>query len=132
MTVELLAYANRQKVAEALTERGYSVTRMTVNRWARGNEMPAIAVRLILEIFGHNPDTTNEPPPWARALEERLRLELRLNRALIEGDDSEETLGELERMRAELHGQAPGELPPDAIRPMASPRHPGSTRGSGR
>ena len=69
MTVELLAYANRQKVAEALTERGYSVTRMTVNRWAKGGEMPAIATRMILALFGHDPDTTKAAAPeWAAAL----------------------------------------------------------------
>jgi len=60
MTVELLAYANRQKIAEALTERGYSVTRMTVNRWAKGGEMPAIAARMILALFGH--DLGAHPP----------------------------------------------------------------------
>jgi hypothetical protein len=69
MTVELLAYANRQKVAEALTERGYSVTRMTVNRWAKGGEMPAIAARMILALFGHDLGTAKAAPPeWAERL----------------------------------------------------------------
>jgi hypothetical protein len=73
MAVELLAYANRQKVADALTEHGYAVTRMTVNRWARGGEMPGIAARMILELFGHSPDTTKQPPPeWARAMQSKL------------------------------------------------------------
>ena len=72
MAAELLTYANRQKVADALTERGYSVTRMTVNRWARGGEMPEIAARMILDLFGHTPETTKAPPPeWAGAMEQR-------------------------------------------------------------
>lgn len=73
MTVELLRYANRAKVAEALTSRGYEVTRMTVNRWARGNEMPVIAERMILALFGH--ETQNEPPPAGR-LETKLDMVL--------------------------------------------------------
>ncbi len=69
MSVELLRLANRQKVADALTAQGYSVTRMTVNRWAGGSEMPTIAARMICELFGHAPDTKEAPPPqWARGL----------------------------------------------------------------
>ena len=71
MAVSLLTYANRAKVAEALTEQGYEVSRMTVNRWAAGSEMPAVAARMIAELFGHDPDTTKEPPPWAEALATR-------------------------------------------------------------
>lgn len=62
MTVELLRYANREAVAQALTDGGYSVTRQTVNRWARGDEMPGIAERMILGLFGHDPDAAKEPP----------------------------------------------------------------------
>lgn len=84
MAAHLLTYANRQKVAEALTERGYSVTRMTVNRWARGGEMPEIAARMILDLFGHTPDTTKSPPPeWAGEMESRLTDELRANRKVF-------------------------------------------------
>ena len=61
MTTELLTYANRAKVAEALTAQGYEVTRMTVNRWARGGEMPRIAERMILALFGHEPDAPDRP-----------------------------------------------------------------------
>ncbi len=69
MSVELLRLANRQKVADALTAQGYSVTRMTVNRWAGGSEMPTIAARMICELFGHAPDTKETlPPQWARGL----------------------------------------------------------------
>ena len=80
MTVELLAYANRQKVAEALTDRGYSVTRMTVNRWARGGEMPGIAARMILELFRH----TETPLPQ---VEERLEsIEAKVDSVLARQD----------------------------------------------
>lgn len=58
---QLLAYANRAAVAAALSERGYEVSRVTVNRWAAGREMPGIAQRMILELFLHSPDTTKEP-----------------------------------------------------------------------
>lgn len=67
MAASLLTYANRQKVAEALTARGYPVSRMTVNRWARGSEMPGIAATMILELF-HSPNTAKRPPPWAEAI----------------------------------------------------------------
>ena len=73
MAMQVLRYANGQKVADALTSHGYSVTRMTVNRWARGGEMPGIARRMILHLFGHGPDVTKAPPPdWAREMEQRL------------------------------------------------------------
>ncbi len=68
MTVELLRYANRQKVADALTAQGYSVTRMTVNRWAGGSKMPTIAARMICELFGHHDTKEALPPQWARGL----------------------------------------------------------------
>lgn len=82
MAVSLLAYANREAVAKALTERGYSVTRNTVNRWARGSEMPDIAARMIAELFGHDPDTTNSPPAWAEGLANRTAL--RVIEALVD------------------------------------------------
>jgi hypothetical protein len=74
MAVALLAYANRARVAEALTAQGYPVTRVTVNRWANGADMPEIAARMILELFGHTPETTKEaaPPEWAERLFEKL------------------------------------------------------------
>jgi len=131
MVIDLLRYANRQKVADALTERGYRVHRVTVNRWAAGAEMPEIAARMILELFGHSPDKTKEPPPeWARAMEERIRLELRLNRALIESDESEETRQQIAQMQAELHGQTPGEQPPDEGHPREDPRPRGTPQGN--
>jgi hypothetical protein len=68
MALSLLKYANRAKVAEALTEQGYEVTRMTVNRWAAGSEMPEVAARMIAELFGHDPDTQKSAPAWAEAL----------------------------------------------------------------
>ena len=64
MTVELLRYANRAKVAEALTAQGYDVTRMTVNRWAAGGEMPGIAQRMILSLFGHNEESPDQSLDW--------------------------------------------------------------------
>ena len=69
MAVGLLTYANRAAVARALSERGYSVTKMTVNRWAAGAEMPEIAARMITELFGHD-KTPPEPPRWAEGLVE--------------------------------------------------------------
>ena len=71
MAVAVLTYANRAKVAEALTRGGYPVTRMTVNRWAAGAEMPAIAARMVIELFEHTPGTTKEaaPPIWAERLQ---------------------------------------------------------------
>lgn len=60
MAVSLLRYANRAKVARALTDRGYKVTRMTVNRWAAGAIPPVIAARMIAELFA---DAEEAPPP---------------------------------------------------------------------
>jgi hypothetical protein len=72
MALELLKYANRAKVATALTESGYPVTRMTVNRWAAGGEMPGIAQRMVLALFGHTRATKEPPPEWARAIQSKL------------------------------------------------------------
>lgn len=69
MVVSLLRYANREAVAQALTEHGYSVTRQTVNRWARGDEIPEIAARMIGELFGHTEGHEEAAlPEWARRL----------------------------------------------------------------
>jgi len=69
MATSILTYANRAKVAEALTAEGYPVTRMTVNRWAAGAEMPGIAARMVLKLFGHDPDIKETAPPvWAERL----------------------------------------------------------------
>jgi hypothetical protein len=38
-------------VAQALTAQGYEVTRQTVNRWARGDEMPTVAAQMIARLF---------------------------------------------------------------------------------
>jgi DNA-binding XRE family transcriptional regulator len=73
MAASLLKYANREAVAQALTERGYSVSRATVNRWARGKEMPDIAARMIAELFQH-PTTETAPPEWARRLAQDTAL----------------------------------------------------------
>jgi hypothetical protein len=108
MAVELLAYANRQKVADALTEHGYAVTRMTVNRWARGSEMPEIAARMIAQLFGHRSDTTKEPPPdWARAMEARIVGELKQNRELIEALARPELIEAAERVISRLEALEP-------------------------
>jgi predicted GTPase len=74
MAVAVLTYANRAAVARALTERGYSVSKMQVNRWAGGAEMPTIAARMILELFLHGPDMPKEaaPPEWAERLEAKV------------------------------------------------------------
>ena len=79
MTTQLLRYANREAVAQALTIGGYSVSRQTVNRWARGAEMPEIARRMILALFGHEQHETPRPQ-WAEGLEDRVvdALEARL------------------------------------------------------
>jgi hypothetical protein len=66
MAASLLQYANREAVAQALTARGYTVSRATVNRWARGKEMPEIAGRMIAELFGHQTQET-APAWWAEA-----------------------------------------------------------------
>ena len=76
MAVSLLTYANRAKVAEALTEQGYEVSRMTVNRWAAGSEMPAVAARMIATLFGHDPDTTKSPPAWAEGLADKTAMKV--------------------------------------------------------
>jgi len=65
MVISLLRYANREAVAQALTERGYVVSRATVNRWARGKETPEIAARMVAQLFGHEPDTQKSAPAWA-------------------------------------------------------------------
>ena len=110
MAVSLLTYANRAKVASRLTELGYPVTRMTVNRWAAGGEMPGIAARMILGLFLHEPDTAKAPPgepdgAWvARMLEaiaaavgvdteevERLARAAELERSRLQADASRQT-----------------------------------------
>jgi hypothetical protein len=74
MAVAVLTYANRAAVARALTERGYSVSKMQVNRWAGGAEMPTIAARMILELFLHGPDMPKEPlqPEWVERLQQTV------------------------------------------------------------
>jgi hypothetical protein len=103
MTVELLRYANREAVAQALTESGYSVTRQTVNRWARGDEMPGIARRMILALFGHEPDAHREAAPrWAGRLV--ANVEAIAQKAGVTDVDRQEA----ERLAAaEMQGEAP-------------------------
>ena len=72
MAVSLLRYANREKVAQALTEQGYSVTRMTVNRWAKGAEMPEIAARMIAALYGLGEPKEAPRPEWAEELLEEI------------------------------------------------------------
>lgn len=106
MAVSLLRYANREAVAQALTEQGYSVTRQTVNRWARGDEMPSIAARMVASLFGHAEPFVTEPP-WARRL--LAGQALLLQRAGVSRDEFEAELDrlvetaadELERMHAQ-------------------------------
>ena len=99
MAVDLLTYANREKVARALTDRGYSVSRNTVNRWARGDEMPNIAAKMIVGLFGV------ETEPAAPEVPERLeRIEMLLRAiASVAGVD----LDRVERMHAELLAARP-------------------------
>ena len=118
MALSLLTYANRAKVAEALTASGYPVTRMTVNRWAAGGEMPGIATRMILRLFLHDPDTAKEPRPlWAEALPSDV------------ADEVVRRLGGLpgivERAAAELGLDGP---PPAAPLPEADTTPPGEPR----
>lgn len=90
MAVSLLRYANREKVAQALTQQGYSVTRMTVNRWARGSEMPPIAAHMISDLFGHQGMTKAAAPDWERlqrtvdAIAEKLGVSLDEERAAVD------------------------------------------------
>lgn len=107
MAVALLKYANRAKIADALTEQGYPVTRMTVNRWASGTEMPGIARRMVMALFGHEPDTTKAPPPeWAGAMESRIVSEVRVNRAALYRELAEQAATEALR-RAGLLPEEP-------------------------
>jgi hypothetical protein len=103
MAASLLKYANREAVARALTERGYPVSRATVNRWAGGKEMPEIAGQLIAELFMH-PDTAKRPPPWAEAIADDVS-------AIRRGVESE-AVG-LAALRALLEAIQAGLLPPD-------------------
>lgn len=73
MAVELLTYANREKVAQALTAQGYEVTRQTVNRWARGDEMPAVAAQMIARLFGHNEEAAPGVPERLNKIDMYLR-----------------------------------------------------------
>jgi len=94
MAASLLRYANREKVAQALTIGGYRVSRATVNRWARGDEMPEIAARMIAELFGHQHNKEAPPPTWATGLVEdvpttkagveQLLIEVAALRAVLE------------------------------------------------
>lgn len=107
MAVSLLQYANREKVAQALTLEGYPVTRMTVNRWARGDEMPEIAARMIGGLFGHL-DTKEAPPPqWATGL---IRTVDAIAEKLGVTDDEQAVAG---AVAAALTPPPAGETPPD-------------------
>lgn len=76
MAISLLEFANRQKVADALTEQGYVVSRATVNRWASGKNMPEPAARMIAKLFGHDPDTPKSAPAWAEALADETAMKV--------------------------------------------------------
>jgi hypothetical protein len=91
MAVSLLTYANRAKVAEALTRAGYPVTRVTVSRWAAGGEMPTISARMIGELFGH--ETPKEAAPQT---EERLEAAVLRLEELLSGDGLEAVVARLE------------------------------------
>jgi DNA-binding XRE family transcriptional regulator len=73
MAVELLTYANREKVAQALTAQGYEVTRQTVNRWARGDEMPTVAAQMIARLFGHTEEAAPGVPERLNKIDMYLR-----------------------------------------------------------
>jgi thioesterase domain-containing protein len=142
MAVALLAYANRAKVAEALTAQGYPVTRVTVNRWANGADMPEIAARMILELFGHTPETTKEaaPPEWAERLADDAANEVvrQLVDLLIPEDEARRvaTLAGQLRALSQLRREAPPERTDESAqgpdRPEGpaggSPRSPNGTR----
>lgn len=115
MAVAVLAYANRAKVAEALTAGGYPVSRVTVNRWAKGAEMPAIASRMVLELFGHgSPTSSTVEPPWATRLDDRLRsLEERLAN-VTEEDLSRRVAQRVEETLRELGAQPGSDAQPRA------------------
>jgi hypothetical protein len=142
MTVELLRLANQSEVARALTTQGYQVSRMTVNRWARGAEIPEVAERMILELFGHTPETTKEaaPPEWAERLADDAANEVvrQLVDLLIPEDEARRvaTLAGRLRAQSQLRREAPpertDESAQDPDRPEGpaggSPRSPGGTR----
>ena len=85
------------------------VSRAAVADWRRGKFPTRRRIQLAEAVLALVEDTEKTPPPWARAMEQRIRLELRLNRAIMELADPEE----LERMRAELHGETLDEPPHD-------------------
>jgi hypothetical protein len=99
MAVSLLRYANREKVAQALTEQGYSVTRMTVNRWAKGAEMPEVAARMIAELFSHTDNKEAPRPEWAEELMSTV-------------DAIADKVGVTSQERAAIVGGVRAELPP--------------------
>lgn len=121
MTVELLRYANREKVAQALTEGGYRVSRNTVNRWARGDEAPPIVHRMIAALFGHDPDRrpSSDVATILSAIEVNRRLFLEAVAAqyaelaaLLRGQDSDdEELPGSTGPRPTPPGQGPGRSP---------------------
>lgn len=101
-------------------ENALGVSRATVAAWRRGKFPEKRGIELTEAVLAILAGIEKEPQPeWARAMEKRLRLELRLNRALIE---SEVTPDEIEAMRAELHAETPDALLPDGDGQNESPR----------
>lgn len=126
MTVDLLRLANREAVARALTAGGYSVTRQTVNRWARGDEMPGIAQRMILALFGHASDTPKEP-----LQSERLdaKMDIALWALRVSPEEQADLLARRARGEAWPPRSADGE-PPEADGQSANARQgPSAPRG---
>jgi len=123
--LSLLKYANREKIAQALTERGYSVKRVTVSRWAAGSEMPPIAEQMILELFGHAPDTKESlPPQWARGLTDEILTALDASGGSLVERVVERIEARLELLQSQDDGGPDGEseAPPDAAMSARPPR----------
>ena len=70
---DVLHWSNRTLVAEEITQRGFRVSKETLNRWVRQRkEVPAAVERIVFDMFGISPDTAKEPPPWAEVMESRV------------------------------------------------------------
>jgi hypothetical protein len=133
MAASLLKYANREKVAQALTAQGYSVTRMTVNRWARGDEMPEIAARMIASLFSHEAGTQKEPPPdWGRLMErvEDIALAVDARRPEERQEDAAERL--MRRHAADAEQQTQDAAEGSDGRDVPAPAPPPRTAPGGR
>jgi hypothetical protein len=129
---DLPRWANRSEVAREISRRGYRVSVETLNRWHRDRkEVPAVVEHIVFELFGVGQQET--PPPWAEAMEQRLKGELTVNRELIAALANPELLEAAQRVIARLEAQSaqlaedPGASNGAANRAGAAP--PGQARG---